>query len=324
MFDARSIWMAMAAFVLVFVGWRAVSPPPAPSNEPFAIVPQGFGAQLTYEKIDRAQCVAKGDRIWVAHSTGFDCMTVFGPPAGSPQRVGETALVFLDGDVPEEDQTSAGEARMRATYSRLVSVLTERYKLPVYVVARPGLLGSSGSFASGGRRDEGFVIDATLDELKRLNSHRGLVLAGQSGGSRVIAQLLGLGRRDIACAVMGSGAYDIPRLKGGGRTAQNIFGDPGRRYLVPMREIANIPAVSTRRLFVIGDPRDTITPFAEQKAWAEALDKLGHHVVLVEAQAEGAEHHGMTSKALAAAGACAAGRPDAEVVSAARGAGTVQ
>jgi hypothetical protein len=315
MFDARSIWLAMAAFVLVALGWRALSPPPAPDTAPFAVVPIGHGAALTYEKVDRARCVGTGDRLWLTHADGFDCVTVFAPSAAD--RTGDTAIVFLDGDVPVEDQTSSGETRLRGTYQRMAQSLTDRFKLPVYVIARPGLLGSSGTHSAGGRRDESFIIDAALEEMKRTYGMRTFVMAGQSGGARIIAQLLVLGRRDIACGVMGSGAYDVPRLRSGERTYTNIFGDPGRRYLVPMRQLGDVPNVPTRRLFVIGDPADTVTPFPEQKSWAEALDRLGHHVVLIEAKAEGASNHGLAEKALAAAGACAQGKSDADIVEAA-------
>jgi pimeloyl-ACP methyl ester carboxylesterase len=320
MFDARSIWMAMAAFVLVFAGWRAMAPSsgPAldPTSEPTAIVSQGYGPQLTYARITRAECVGNGERLWLAHNNGFDCVRVFAPPTTTANLKAQTAIVFFDGDVPAEDQSSAGEVRMKSGYERLTQVLSDRYKSPVFVVARPGILGSSGAHYAGGQRDEGHVIYAALDELKRQHGTQSFVLAGQSGGARVIAQLLVLGRRDITCAVMGSGAYDLPRLKSGERTATNIFGDPARRFLIPMRQLNDIASQSSRRLFIAGDPRDTVTPFQEQRAWAESLNRLGHHAVLVEGEANGKEFHGMTEKSLAAAGACAQGKPDAEVVAA--------
>lgn len=319
MFDARSIWMAMAAFLLVFAGWRALAPAPGSDQnaEPTAIVSQGYGVELTYTRINRAECTAGGERLWLAHKDGFDCIRLFAPPAGVADLKSPTAIVFFDGDVPDGDQSSAGEARMKTGYQRMTQVLSDRYKLPVFVMARPGLLGSSGAHYAGGRRDEGHVVDAALDELKRLHGMQSFVLAGQSGGARVIAQLLVLGRRDITCAVMGSGAYDLPRLRSGERTATNVFGDPARRFLVPMRQMNDIVAQPSRRLFVAGDPRDTVTPFPEQRAWAESLARLGHHAVLVEGEGSGPTHHGMTEKALAAAGACAQGKSDAEVAAAA-------
>jgi predicted esterase len=174
-------------------------------------------------------------------------------------------------------------------------------------------MGSSGFHLLGGRRDEGLVIDAAVDSLKERLGIRRLALAGQSGGARIIAQLMVIGRRDIACAAMGAGAYDVPRLRGGGTSTTNIFGDPGRRFLVPIRQAGEIPVVPGRRLFVIGDPRDQVAPFSEQKDWADRLTSLGHSVQLIEAKAKDPQFHGMTEKSLIAAGMCMAERNDADI-----------
>ena len=56
MLDAKNMWMAIAAFALVLLGWKALSPqPPAGSDEPYAVVTVGYGAELRVEKITRAQ-----------------------------------------------------------------------------------------------------------------------------------------------------------------------------------------------------------------------------------------------------------------------------
>jgi hypothetical protein len=128
-----------------------------------------------------------------------------------------------------------------------------------------------------------------------------------------VAQLLVLGRRDIACAVMGSGAYGVPLARGGGHISTNIFGDPGRRYLVPMHRTEGIAFAADRRAFVIGDPRDVRTPFPEQREWAEKMKALGHHAVLLEGSAGDPEHHGLSATALNVAAMCAGGRTDEEI-----------
>ena len=67
------------------------------------------------------------------------------------------------------------------------------------------------------------------------------------------------------------------------------------------------------RVLVIGDPRDKVAPFNEQKAWADKLAALGHHVQLIEAKAKDSEFHGMSDKAIAAAGMCLSEKSDAEI-----------
>jgi hypothetical protein len=37
MLDAKNMWMAIAAFTAVFVGWKVLNPPPPPDTTPYAI-----------------------------------------------------------------------------------------------------------------------------------------------------------------------------------------------------------------------------------------------------------------------------------------------
>jgi hypothetical protein len=314
MLDPKNMWMAMAAFALVAVGWKALAPTPeADRGEPYAVVQVGYGADMRIEKRFRADC--KGDGLWVTHKEGSDCITVILPPSlkGS-DKTAEMAIVFIDGDVPDSEQNATSDERNRAAYARMTEALTTKHGIPFIVVARPGVLGSSGTHYAGGRRDDTAAVDGTLDELKRRLGIRRLVMAGQSGGSRMIAQLLVLGRRDIVCGVMGSGAYDLPRIVSGGTVATNIFGQAARRYLIPMKHVEDVPSVRDRRLFIVGDPRDTQTPFDEQRTWAQRLAALGHHAVLVESINTDAKHHGASRVALDAAGLCAQAKPDADII----------
>jgi pimeloyl-ACP methyl ester carboxylesterase len=317
MLDPKNMWLGMAAIAAVFVGWKVLAPTPAPDNgEPYAVAQVGYGADLRIEKLFRADC--KGDRIWLSHKDGNDCVTVILPPTlrGS-DKTAETAIIFIDGDVPDSEQNATGDERMRGTYTRMTETLSAKFGIPLLVVARSGVLGSSGMHAAGGRRDDTVVIDAALDELKRLYGLKRLVMVGQSGGSRMIAQLLVLGRRDIVCGVMGSGAYDVPRLVSGERSRTNIFGEAPRRFLIPMKHAEDVQPVRDRRLFIVGDPRDQTTLFEEQKAWAAKLASLGHHSVLIESENKDEKHHGASRVALEAAGLCAQAKPDADVIAAA-------
>jgi predicted esterase len=317
MLDPKNIWMAIAAFALVIVGWKSIAPKPEPTaDDAFAVVAVGYGADQRLEKVTQAEC--RAERVWVAHKEGYDCITVIQSASlTSGDKSSDTAVVFIDGDVPDSEMNVTGDERMRATYKRVTEDFSAKFGLPLLVVARPGVLGSSGVHQPGGRREDVPAIDAALDALKTRFGIRRLVLAGQSGGARMIAQLLVTGRGDIACGVMGSGAYDVPRMVSGGRTATDIFGDPGRRFIVPMLRVAEIPAAPSRRLFLVGDKRDKITPFEEQQAFAEKLDQLGHHAVLVEGEARDDKFHGVSRLSLDAAGQCAKGATDADVIAAA-------
>lgn len=308
--SAQSMWIGLGVAAALMLGWRSLAPQPETAQAPVAQLNVGSGAEATVEKLTRQQCLAREERVWAVTSEGVECIAYVASPAA--QGAG-TVLLYFGGDVRESELAGATQEKERQGYQRRAGAWATQLAVPVVIVGRPGLMGSSGFHMLGGRRDEGHVIDATIDALRERLGFRRVALAGQSGGARIIAQLLVIGRRDIACAAMGSGAYDLPRLQGGGTTSTNIFGDPGRRFLVPMLRAGEIPLVPGRRSFVIGDPRDQIAPFSEQKAWADKLGQLGHHVLLIEAKAKDPEFHGMSEKAMAAAALCMLDKTDAEI-----------
>ena len=319
-FGPQSVWLGIGVAAAMMFGWQSLQPKPDPDAPPVAVRNVRIGVDMQLQELTRADCLALPDRVWVTlgeaqgHAkSSVECISYV---ASAKAQGAEQAVVFLDGDTLEKDLAEASQDSARAGYQRLADRLAERHEVPVVVVGRPGTMGSSGFQVLGGQRDEGYVVDGALDGIKEKLGIRRLALAGQSGGSRIIAQLMVIGRTDIVCAAMGSGAYDVPALKGGGRSMTNIWGDPGRRFLVPLRRAGEIPKLSARRSFVIGDPRDTVAEFTEQKAWADKLADLGHHVVLIEAEASAPSFHGMSQRAILAAALCASGRSDADIRSA--------
>jgi pimeloyl-ACP methyl ester carboxylesterase len=309
--DASRMWYVVAAVAVLALGLNLVRQPNRdPSAEPVAIVTVKDGTGIRTETITQGQCLSQPRRVWVALDEGAECIAYIAPAGGVK---GETAVVYFEGDVSEEDGRPEHASRMLAGYQLRVSKAQSQFGLPFIVIARPGLLGSSGFHLIGGRRDEGEAMSAAIDALKQRYGLRRFALAGQSGGARIIAQLLVLGRRDVLCAAMASGAYGIPLAKGGGQVPTNIFGEAGRKYLVPMHHADGIVASADRRTFVIGDPRDQRTPFAGQREWADKMRALGHHALLLEAVAQDSEHHGLGAVSLYVAGMCASGRSDAQV-----------
>ena len=311
MLDPKRMWYVIAAVAVAAIGlsWMRQASRQAP-GEPVAIVAPREGPNTRTETLTRSQCLALPSRIWVVLEEGAECIAFIASGGGSS---GSTAVLFFEGDVPDEDMAPARMSKIVAAYQRHVTEAQIHFGLPFIVVARPGVMGSSGFHLIGGLRDEGEVMNAAVDQLKQRFGYQRLALAGQSGGARIVAQLLVLGRRDIACAVMGSGAYGVPLAKGGGHISTNILGDPGRRYLVPLHRADRIASAPDRRAFVIGDPRDQRTPFPGQREWAEKMQALGHHAVLLEGTARGPEHHGLSATALQVAAMCASGKSDQEI-----------
>ena len=305
----NQMWIGIGVLAAVFAAMKLTQQAPSPLGPETAAIHVGYGENAKLELISRTECQAKPQRLWVVADGFGECIAYI---ASTAELNGSTAVIFFEGDFPD-DTTAKDEAETIANYQRRSRELAERFAVPVLVVARPGVMGSSGSHIKGGQRQEAATMNATVDALRKRFALRELVLAGQSGGARVAAQLLVLGRNDVACAVLGSGAYDLPTVIGGGSVRTNVFGDAPRRYLIPMQTADEIVQSKARRIFVIGDPRDTRTPFIQQNAWGEKLQSLGHHAVVMKASGSGPEHHGMNTVALQVAGMCASGKSDAEI-----------
>ena len=82
-------------------------------------------------------------------------------------------------------------------------------KTTAIYLARIGVDGTSGSHVSRKTVLERRLMNAALDALKERYGFEGFHLAGQSGGSLLVAALIEM-RRDIACAVLGSAPLSTP------------------------------------------------------------------------------------------------------------------
>lgn len=310
MFEPRTIWLMLGAIVAAYAVYATVQPARDAEGEPYAYLRTTTSSGTKTAKLDRDECISATQRIWAVAGGQVVCIAYLMPPEQPP---GSTALVFFHGDIPKSRQTADKMDRTRLSYVRRATNIAEQYSIPVYVVARPGVLGSSGLHVIGGVHREHAFIAAAIDELKRRHGIDRIVLGGQSGGARLSAQLVASGRTDIDCAVMASGNYGIPRKKGGGRMSTNIWGTPSRSYFIPLRNVQSVADDTSRRLFVVGDTRDQRTPFDGQREWANALQQAGHNVVLLTAPGGGKENHYLTKEAMQIAAMCATGQDDAHI-----------
>lgn len=301
-FGPEKMWPMLAAVIAVVVVWKLLVSPSASPDKGTALLNVVENGQARVERIIRADCERQANRVWVEAEDGVECIAY--ATAGKFAGAG-VAVVDLHGDVRDDDMARLSGAEALARRQKTAEQWSQQYDVPFVIIGRPGLFGSSGLHLLGGRRDEAQVIELTIAELQRRLGFRRVAVSGQSGGARIVAQLMVLGRIDIVCAAMGAGAYDVPQLRGGGRRDTDVFGDPGRRYLVPLREVARVPQSADRRSYVIGDSEDQISLFAEAKQWADKLTVAGHHVQLIEARAKDTRRHDMSRQAVAAAALCA-------------------
>lgn len=168
---------------------------------------------------------------------------------------------------------------------------TETLGLPYVRISRPGTYGSSGFHKQRRRAEEAEIVDAALDQVKARHAIERLALVGQSGGGHVVASLLAK-RDDIDCAVITSGVVAVARRARHHGWDRDITGY--RDFYDPIDHVSEIVPGPSRRIFVVGDPRDRNVPFFTQEAYAQAVRAAGHEVDLIRAEGDGRSHHGLS------------------------------
>ena len=308
-FGPEKIWPLVAAgmFVLLTLNYFQASNAP---TEPVAVLrannPDGTPGGAVY----RRDCNPGDNRIWVSNHDFTECIAYVVARSG---RNDGMALVFFNGDVPEPLRRDQAKPEVAARELQRAEAGAPELWITTAALGRPGMVGSTGIRNEGGCWGGCYIMSAAVDSLKQQLGVSRIAMAGQSGGARLIAQMLALGRNETMCAAMGSGAYDLPKRTDGSRAATNLFGNPARRYMVPLLVASEIPVLSGRRLIVIGDREDQRTAFEEQQRWAQRLTELGHDTLLIEARGQGPERHGLSNAAIRAAAACITGGDELEI-----------
>ena len=279
-----------------------------------------YQAVLMQEAHSRPLCEARPDRVHVTHPHGSECIAYFATTRPTPEA---PTVLYFEGDVPREEFDTPGfEAKYLAESRTSLQRLAERYSVRFVFVARPGLFGSSGNHGLRRRPAEMASMNAAVTAIKARLGVLEVALAGQSGGATVAAALLTLGRRDITCAVLGSGGFETVE---GVRSWMAQTGKPMpssealRRVLYePFAHMAKVAPAPARRVLVLGDPTDKRTPYYHQARFARELGDRGHHAVAVEVAGRGDLNHGVAHLALPAAAQCARGDRDESIIRLAR------
>jgi dienelactone hydrolase len=288
--------------------------------------PEGLasGARAT-----EAGCRALADGLWVATRDGRRHECLRHAAAGMEERGAgpRRALVHIPGDAagmafrfaggrPWAEAAGAGHAVSAEARRAAAEALSAAMGgMPVVLIGRPGMHGSSGDHA----RDrhsmaEVELVDAALTELRRRHGFRDLVLSGFSSGGAVVANLLAR-RTDIRCAVIASAPLDLDAFyrSRDGRVPDH-YAMRGETLADPMRSVRAIPPGVA--IFVLGDPRDRTVPASAWGGWVAAARQAGLSVSVEETSGlgptgpDGADsHHRTSARALQVARACATGEP---------------
>ena len=315
--------LALAALAASSVAAQAQQPrpqrPTGSAAAPAASLPTRTAiehtTQLATEGASQQLCESVAGRVFVRHDLGTACIAYY---ATSGQAQFRPAVVYFEGDVPagellKPNFTRDYLANMRSVFQNLASRSSVRFVF----IARPGLFGSSGNHAARRSAAEMLSMNAALDAVKARLRLTDIVLAGQSGGSTVAAALLTLGRRDVTCAILGSGLLSVVEIEHAHRVREHL---PTIRPALlqvllfdPTDRLDWIERLAERRIFVLGDPTDTRTPFPQQRRFAEQVRALGHHATAIEVTGQGELMHGVAHHTLPAAAQCARGADDAAI-----------
>jgi len=255
----------------------------------------------------QAQCAAIQQAVWV-NAYGHDfCVRYYLSTAGGE---GRRPVVFLQGDQfgPLDGKsftwkdTSGAHDVDTADLMSFADSFSKMAKTTAIYLARIGVDGSSGDHRSRKTLLELRLMDVALEAIKRRHGFEGFHLVGQSGGSQLLAALIGM-RQDIACAVAGSGQF----------LTSNMTGDPGRAYFDSSKYIPEVARRQSVRLMIVTDQTDKQVPAKMQNAYVEKFRKAGRAVPQFNVEATDDKHHGVVQYTRLAAAGCVLGKSDAEI-----------
>lgn len=262
---------------------------------------------------ERRSCSNEAGTVWVEHALGSECIRYF--PSQHVDRA-RIAVIEFHGDRLVGKKPVAYRDNSQAAQLKLAQQEADAAGVPWIRVGRPGVYGSSGDHRQRRQEKEFRTLNAAVTAIRRRHQIEQLVLVGHSGGATAVAALLTMGRTDVRCAVMASGAFYLLERAADIRArhapaaravAPSLLRDTtGLRHPYdPAQHIEGIAPDRDRVLIFVGDPQDTVAPYALQRRFASALMQAGHAVLIKPVEARGSAHHDTGLPARALAGRCA-------------------
>jgi len=274
----------------------------------------GAGAEIIKKEdmlrgitITRAQCDATPQTLWLnVHGRDF-CVRYYLSTVGGE---GLRPVVFLQGDQKLKldmktwtwIDTSEVKDFDTDEFMKTADEFSKLAKTTAIYLGRIGLAGTSGNHTARNTLLELHLANAALDAIKQRYGFEGFHLAGQSGGTKLAGGLLGL-RRDVACAVLGSGPLAAPL------SAKSP--DPGRSFFDASQSVPLAAKDRLLRPYVISDKADKRVPLAQQTGF---VDRMRRQVPQFFVEATDEEHHGVQLYTEVVTGGCVLGKSDEEIV----------
>ncbi|BAI73040.1 hypothetical protein AZL_024020 [Azospirillum sp. B510] len=300
----RFLWLAGLAIAMAFPAPLPAQAQSRPNDEAFSNAVVAAGKTIT-----RAQCAGLEVRetaSWVEIDGRGECLRYYA--AGLRPGSNPIVAAWMHGDVmgSKPEQIGHQEGLSVATMIEQERVLSARFGVPFIFLARPGAYGSSGKFwTMRHTRREAALMNAHLDLLKKRYGIGRWSLGGSSAGGTLTAEFLAR-RSDLTCAVISSGASAYEAYL----QAHGVKTRPAKpeTWFDPYRSLDLIPKDPARRIFVIGDPRETNVLFRTQRLYFDGLTARGLQAWLVPLErARPPRYHGLVDFGETATGLCAQG-----------------
>ncbi|UKJ74719.1 alpha/beta hydrolase family protein [Azospirillum brasilense] len=277
-----------------------------PSAERFSNAAVTGGVTITRKAC--AALEAQETAAWVEVDGRGECLRYYAAGLRPDPGPNPIAAAWMHGDIMGTKPTSVGHQEGLGVAAMIDQerALAERFGIPFLFLARPGAYGSSGRFWTTRHTPrEAVLMNALLDVLKARYGVTEWALGGHSAGGTLTAEFLAR-RHDLRCAVISSGAPAY-RAYLEARGLQKVLARP-QGWFDPADSLDRIPQDPKRRVFVIGDPRETNIPFHTQRGYSNALVERGHAAWLVPLErAPAPRHHSLVDFGETALGLCGSG-----------------
>lgn len=269
------------------------------------------GALLSGSSATAPDCERISPAVWARTESGqAECLRYW--TAGLQPDANRQVLVYIPSDQISGSQPASGYTSLNpAALQQAAQRIQSRLGVPVILLTRPGMLGSSGDHRQRRREPELRLMSAALDELKKRHGIEEFTLVGLSGGGHVVASLLGW-RSDIVCAVPTS-AVSAPRMRW---EAKGMIAD-ATGFTDSYEPIANLDASRFHprlRVFVLGDPKDSNVFWSTQTPLADRLRQLGAAVEVLTGEGSDGERHHLGGSGQRIGGLCLQGRTTPDIL----------
>ena len=259
-----------------------------------------------------AQCGAVAGAVWAQPPSGAgECIRYWaaGLQAGTAQR---RVLAYIPGDQLVFDSPDAGyTGRNPRSLQAATDTMHAQLGVPVILLSRPGIFGSSGDHKERRREMEPRLVSAALDAIKARHGIAEWSLAGLSGGGHTVASLLAW-RSDITCAVAAS-ATASPKLRWTALGRDRDFTGHADSW-EPLEHLRREAFHPRLRVFVLGDPKDSNVPWSTQLPLAVKLKELGAAVEVVEGEGSDMQRHNLGGSARLLGAMCLRGDTTPEIL----------